>query len=116
MIALGAVCLFMASWLLIFGVLVEGRDPALSANARREETTISQTTNSSGVVSARSDSVTKKAEKAAGTKSASKSSSANTDPTSVSESTSAEPTSADSTGTGSASGESSTTSMTTSQS
>src|SRR5580704_16988843 len=36
-IALGSVCLCLVCWLTIFGVLVEGKDPALSANAHRDE-------------------------------------------------------------------------------
>jgi cytoskeletal protein RodZ len=40
-IALGSVCLFLLCWLAIFGVLVEGKDPALSAKAHHNEAHVS---------------------------------------------------------------------------
>jgi len=40
-IALGSVCLFLVCWLTIFGVLVEGKDPALSAKAHHNEAQLS---------------------------------------------------------------------------
>ncbi|HEY7932383.1 MAG TPA: hypothetical protein VID48_01045 [Solirubrobacteraceae bacterium] len=39
-VALGSVCLFLAGWLLIFGVLASGHDPVL---ARRQQTVSSET-------------------------------------------------------------------------
>jgi hypothetical protein len=44
-IAIGGVCLFFASWLLIFGVLVSGHDPALG-RARRPSSNAAKSTSS----------------------------------------------------------------------
>jgi hypothetical protein len=55
-IALGSVCLFLVCWLTIFGVLVEGKDPALSAKAHRDEAHVSTTTKSIGRGSPKSSS------------------------------------------------------------
>jgi hypothetical protein len=57
-IAAGAVCLFLACWLTIFGVLVEGKDPALSANARRDAADVSTAVKSTTLTSHKASSAT----------------------------------------------------------
>jgi hypothetical protein len=54
-VAIATVCVFLATWLLIFEVLVSGHDPALSRAAHRAATSVTTT---SGTSSAKASNLT----------------------------------------------------------